>query len=291
MRAASIAAIWKRGRTSSRIIAFTRSQRLTIMRRGLEAGVILADSKGMLLDRVASLRKANIYERHIYRHFLGQPWIVSHDADEIRSETSFLRGADHARRHRRTFTPPASTSTRYKLNGTAATASRAGRGLRQLPLRHACWRCRYEPGVETIALTHRRSQRHRPGDRGEGSRRPICAQRGPSRCPGRGRARRSVILRGALRRRRQVPAFRRGLANKRRRILLYAGGRPGRLRISVTGQIEAAAGRATVAYVEAAIGLVRKGAVDAIVGCPHNETAVNAAGIAFSRLSRADRSA
>jgi 4-hydroxythreonine-4-phosphate dehydrogenase len=48
------------------------------------------------------------------------------------------------------------------------------------------------------------------------------------------------------------------------------------------GQIEAAAGRATVAYVDAAISLVRQGAVDAIVGCPHNETAVNAAGIPFS---------
>jgi 4-hydroxy-L-threonine phosphate dehydrogenase PdxA len=48
------------------------------------------------------------------------------------------------------------------------------------------------------------------------------------------------------------------------------------------GQIDAAAGRATVAYVEAAIGLVRAHAVDAIVGCPHNETAVNAAGIPFS---------
>ena len=48
------------------------------------------------------------------------------------------------------------------------------------------------------------------------------------------------------------------------------------------GKIEAAAGRATVAYVEAAIGLIREGAADAIVGCPHNETAVNAAGIAFS---------
>jgi 4-hydroxy-L-threonine phosphate dehydrogenase PdxA len=48
------------------------------------------------------------------------------------------------------------------------------------------------------------------------------------------------------------------------------------------GKIEAAAGRATVAYVEAAIGLVREGAADAIVGCPHNETAVNAAGIPFS---------
>jgi 4-hydroxy-L-threonine phosphate dehydrogenase PdxA len=48
------------------------------------------------------------------------------------------------------------------------------------------------------------------------------------------------------------------------------------------GMIDAAAGRATVAYVEAAIGLVRRGAADAIVGCPHNETAVNAAGIPFS---------
>jgi 4-hydroxy-L-threonine phosphate dehydrogenase PdxA len=48
------------------------------------------------------------------------------------------------------------------------------------------------------------------------------------------------------------------------------------------GQIAADAGKATVAYVEAAIRLVRSGAADAVVGCPHNETAVNAAGIRFS---------
>jgi 4-hydroxy-L-threonine phosphate dehydrogenase PdxA len=48
------------------------------------------------------------------------------------------------------------------------------------------------------------------------------------------------------------------------------------------GKIEAAAGRATVAYIEAALGLIREGVADAIVGCPHNETAVNAAGIPFS---------
>ena len=56
----------------------------------LEAGVIFANSKGMLRDRVASLREANIYERHVYRHFLGQPWIVAQDASEVRSETSFF---------------------------------------------------------------------------------------------------------------------------------------------------------------------------------------------------------
>jgi anthranilate 1,2-dioxygenase small subunit len=58
--------------------------------QGLEAGVIFANSRAMLVDRVASLREANIYERHTYRHFLGQPWIVSESADEVRSETSFF---------------------------------------------------------------------------------------------------------------------------------------------------------------------------------------------------------
>ena len=58
--------------------------------QGLEAGVIFANSRGMLRDRVASLREANIYEHHVYRHFLGQPWIVSEDAREVHSETSFF---------------------------------------------------------------------------------------------------------------------------------------------------------------------------------------------------------
>jgi len=58
--------------------------------QGLEAGVIFANTKGMLRDRVASLREANIYERHTYRHLLGQAWIVSQDAGEVRCETSFL---------------------------------------------------------------------------------------------------------------------------------------------------------------------------------------------------------
>ncbi|WP_371419982.1 PdxA family protein [Tardiphaga sp.] len=48
------------------------------------------------------------------------------------------------------------------------------------------------------------------------------------------------------------------------------------------GEVNAAAGQATVDYVAAAIELVRSGAADAIVGCPHNETAVNKAGIPFS---------
>ena len=38
---------------------------------GYRHGAIYASSKGMLIDRITSLRKANIYERHAYRHFLG----------------------------------------------------------------------------------------------------------------------------------------------------------------------------------------------------------------------------
>ncbi len=48
------------------------------------------------------------------------------------------------------------------------------------------------------------------------------------------------------------------------------------------GKVAAAAGKATVAYVDAALRLVRSGVADAVVGCPHNEMAVNAAGIPFS---------
>lgn len=48
------------------------------------------------------------------------------------------------------------------------------------------------------------------------------------------------------------------------------------------GQLDPRAGKATVAYAEAAVRLARENKIDAIVGCPHSETAVNRAGIAFS---------
>ena len=48
------------------------------------------------------------------------------------------------------------------------------------------------------------------------------------------------------------------------------------------GTLDPRAGKATVAYAAAAVKLAQAGKVDAIVGCPHSETAVNRAGIAFS---------
>lgn len=57
---------------------------------GLEAGLIYADSRGMLEDRISALYEANIYEQHSYRHVLGQPFIERRDGEMVECETSFV---------------------------------------------------------------------------------------------------------------------------------------------------------------------------------------------------------
>jgi anthranilate 1,2-dioxygenase small subunit len=59
------------------------------LRLGYPAGVIYADTRAMLRDRVAALRKANIYERHAYRHIVGLSRIIA-ESGEIVAETPFL---------------------------------------------------------------------------------------------------------------------------------------------------------------------------------------------------------
>jgi len=58
--------------------------------RGYAAGIIFADNRAMLSDRVVALRRANIYERQRYRHVLGTPVILETASGGIRAETSFL---------------------------------------------------------------------------------------------------------------------------------------------------------------------------------------------------------
>ena len=53
-------------------------------------GLIYADSKGMLQDRVAALREANIYERQSYRHIVGLPALLASADGLARAETPFL---------------------------------------------------------------------------------------------------------------------------------------------------------------------------------------------------------
>ncbi|HEY7580788.1 MAG TPA: aromatic-ring-hydroxylating dioxygenase subunit beta [Acetobacteraceae bacterium] len=57
-------------------------------RRGYAAGIVYADSRAMLLDRVAALREANIYERQAYRHIIGLPSV--RPGEDITAETPFL---------------------------------------------------------------------------------------------------------------------------------------------------------------------------------------------------------
>jgi len=58
-------------------------------RRGYAAGIVYADTRAMLTDRVAALRNANIYERQTYRHIVGLP-LLRDVADGITAETPFL---------------------------------------------------------------------------------------------------------------------------------------------------------------------------------------------------------
>ena len=59
-------------------------------RNGFPAGVIYADTKDMLVDGVASLRQANIYEKQSYRHIVGLPHVTKNGGDEAESETPFM---------------------------------------------------------------------------------------------------------------------------------------------------------------------------------------------------------
>ena len=59
-------------------------------REGLPSGIVYADSRAMLEDRIAALREANIYERQRYRHLLGIPVVESADAQGAVARTPFL---------------------------------------------------------------------------------------------------------------------------------------------------------------------------------------------------------
>jgi anthranilate 1,2-dioxygenase small subunit len=57
---------------------------------GLPIGVMYCDSQKMLRDRVLSLRHANIYEVHTYRHMTSGMQIRSIDAGTAETESSYV---------------------------------------------------------------------------------------------------------------------------------------------------------------------------------------------------------
>ena len=58
--------------------------------KGYQAGIIYADTRAMLIDRVSALREANIYERQRYRHIIGMPLLTAGADGLVSAETPFL---------------------------------------------------------------------------------------------------------------------------------------------------------------------------------------------------------
>jgi 3-phenylpropionate/cinnamic acid dioxygenase small subunit len=58
--------------------------------KGYQVGLIYADSRAMLIDRIAALRGANIYEQQRYRHILGLPLVTAEAAGTVTAETAFV---------------------------------------------------------------------------------------------------------------------------------------------------------------------------------------------------------
>jgi 3-phenylpropionate/cinnamic acid dioxygenase small subunit len=56
----------------------------------MPVGIMYADSRGMLTDRITALRQANIYERQAYRHIVGLPAVLGKTDDGVKVETPFL---------------------------------------------------------------------------------------------------------------------------------------------------------------------------------------------------------
>src|SRR5215468_508554 len=57
---------------------------------GRLAGFMYCDNRDMLLDRIRSLRSANVFQPHRYRHIISPPRILAVNGDLVRSETNYV---------------------------------------------------------------------------------------------------------------------------------------------------------------------------------------------------------
>ncbi len=57
--------------------------------RNLSLAALFCDSRPMLTDRVVSLRHANIYERHSYRHIISSLIITDVKSDEVSASSHY----------------------------------------------------------------------------------------------------------------------------------------------------------------------------------------------------------
>jgi 3-phenylpropionate/cinnamic acid dioxygenase small subunit len=57
---------------------------------GMQAGMVYADTRAMLADRVLAMRDANVYEEQRYRHIIGAPLVLEQDGQRAVVESPFL---------------------------------------------------------------------------------------------------------------------------------------------------------------------------------------------------------
>lgn len=57
---------------------------------GLPIGLWFCDNRGMLEDRVSSVREVNVFEPHVYRHVIGPTEILGCTGDTYRAQTSYI---------------------------------------------------------------------------------------------------------------------------------------------------------------------------------------------------------
>lgn len=58
--------------------------------RGMSLAAVFCDSRGMLVDRIVSLRKANIFPMHSYRHVLGPTRVISVSSELVTAQTNYV---------------------------------------------------------------------------------------------------------------------------------------------------------------------------------------------------------
>ena len=62
----------------------------TAFEQGHPIGVWYCDNRGMLEDRVSSIREVNVYEPHVYRHVIGPTEILEFANGAYNAQTSYL---------------------------------------------------------------------------------------------------------------------------------------------------------------------------------------------------------
>lgn len=58
--------------------------------QGRRIGIWFCDNRGMLEDRVSSMREVNVFEPHVYRHVIGPTEILEHKDGAYGAQTSYI---------------------------------------------------------------------------------------------------------------------------------------------------------------------------------------------------------